>query len=168
MQTIVRRVAHNGKRAAQHAREAPRLVPALAFLKQIWRLNHAVEQLSKRMVASFGVTAQQRMVIRCTGSYPRVTPGQLAAELHLDAGTVSATLARLEKRGIVTRRRHEEDGRRVAIELTAAGRALDRPQPGTVEHAVERLLQRVQPSRLREVREVLVILTELLELEGDH
>lgn len=141
-------------------------VPALGFLRLIWRLNHAIEQRSKDMEATLGVTAQQRMVIRHIGSQPGVTAGQLAAQLHLDAGTVSATLGRLERRQLVTRARDRADRRRVIVKLTTDGRALDRSTIGTVEHAVERLLQQTKASRIAASRRVLVALTELLDQEG--
>ncbi len=114
---------------------------ALDFLQYLWRLNQALERLSSRMVRVFGITAQQRLVIRCLGKFPGMTVGQLAGVLHLDPGTVSTTLNRLERQGILIRRRDARDRRRVSLRLTARGRALDRPAAGTVEHAVERLFR---------------------------
>lgn len=128
------------KHTDDNARAAYPLGPALEFLQHLWHLNHALERLSSRMERTLGITAQQRLVIRCVGKYPGMTPGQLACVLHLDPGTVSAALRRLERRGALVRRRDPRDKRRVTLGLTAAGRALDRPAAGTVEHAVERLL----------------------------
>jgi MarR family transcriptional regulator, organic hydroperoxide resistance regulator len=71
------------------------LGPALDFLQRLWRLNHALERLSSRMERQLGITAQQRLIIRCIGKYPGVGAGQLAALLHVDPGTVSAALNRL-------------------------------------------------------------------------
>lgn len=121
-------------------RAADPLGPALEFLQHLWRLNQALERLSSRMERTLGITAQQRLVIRCVGKYPGMTAGQLARVLHLDPGTVSAALRRLEGKGVLARRRDRRDKRRVTLGLTAKGRTLDRPAAGTVEHAVERLL----------------------------
>lgn len=132
-------------------------------MQALWRLNHAIEQLSKRMELHLGVTAQQRMMVRWIGKHPGITPGQLAASLHLDAGTVSAALRRMEERDLVVRRRDSGDGRRVVIELTRTGRALDRPTAGTVERAIERLLRRRAAEDLGTAMAVLADLTDELD-----
>lgn len=116
------------------------LGPALDFLQRIWQLNQALEKVSARMRRRIGVTAQQRMILRCLGKFPGLTATQLAALLHLDPGTISAALNRLEDKQLVERRRDPRDKRRSALGLSVKGRRLDRPAPGTVEHAVEALL----------------------------
>jgi MarR family transcriptional regulator, organic hydroperoxide resistance regulator len=128
------------KASAEVARHAEPLGSALEFLQHLWRLNHALERLSMRMERTLGITAQQRLVIRCIGKRRSMTAGQLATVLHLDPGTVSAALRRLEHKRLVARRRDPRDRRRMTLVLTPAGRALNRPAAGTVEHAVERLL----------------------------
>lgn len=134
----------------------------LGFLRTLWRLDHALNQASKRMTMSLGVTAEQRLLIRCVGRRPGITAGELATELHLDPGTISATLRRLEQRTLITRRRDPRDHRRVIVALTRAGAALDRPARGTVEDAVARLA-RAAPRDLAAARRVLGVLGERLE-----
>src|SRR5665213_3068487 len=106
------------------ANEFP-LGSALDFLQRLWRLNHALEQLSGRMERRFAVTAQQRLIIRCVGAYPGMTAGQLAGVLNVDPGTVSAAFRRLEEKKLLERRRDPGDSRRVALGLTPQGRAID-------------------------------------------
>lgn len=53
-----------------------------------------------------------------------VSVGALGGRLHLDSGTLTPLLKRLEQQGLVTRRRDPADERRVLVELTAAGRGL--------------------------------------------
>lgn len=139
------------------------MAPAVHFLQRLWRLDHARERLSGRMERRLGVTAQQCMVIRCVGTYPGITAGQLAAALHVDAGTVSATLRRLEERRLIQRRRDPTDSRRVTIGLTPAGRRLDAPTEGTVEAAVAALLREVDPAQVAAAVAVLERLTALLD-----
>ncbi len=116
------------------------LSPALEFLQRLWRLDHALARLSSRMETRLGITAQQRLVIRCVGTCPRISPGQLAELMHVDPGTVSAALRRLERMGLLERHRDAVDRRRIALELTARGHSLDGPTTGTVEEAVTELL----------------------------
>ncbi|MBK7395035.1 MAG: MarR family transcriptional regulator [Myxococcales bacterium] len=139
------------------------LGPALDFLQRLWRLDHATERLSARMERRLGITAQQRFVIRCVGAYPGITAGQLAALLHVDRGTVSATLRRLETKGLLERRRDPVDSRRVALGLTAKGRTLDVPTNGTVEEAVDRMLAATSKEAALVVAEILERLAVELE-----
>ncbi len=53
-----------------------------------------------------------------------VNVGQLGEILHLDAGTLTPLLKRLEKEGYVTRKRSEEDERVTRISITKKGNEL--------------------------------------------
>lgn len=143
-----------------------RLGPALEFLQRLWALNHALEMLSTQMTVRLGVTAQQRLVVRCLGKYPGLSAGQLASLLHLDPGTISAALRRLEVKKLIARKRDPEDHRRAFLRLTKKGRVLDRGTPGTVENAVEHLLARVKPNEVRAAIHVLEQLTVRLRKEA--
>jgi DNA-binding MarR family transcriptional regulator len=139
------------------------LPPTLEFLRRLWRLNHALERRSSRMHTEIGITAQQRMVLRCLGCLGEVHAGELADVLHLDPGTLSATLRRLEERKLVRRARDDADSRRVRIALTADGRRLDVPTPGTVEAAVAQLLADTEPDDLARTARVLERFAAALE-----
>jgi DNA-binding MarR family transcriptional regulator len=138
----------------------------LDFMRALWRVNHALERVSSRMEGALGVTAQQRMVVRWVGKDREITAGALAARLHVDAGTVSAACKRLERKGLLRRRRDERDRRRVVLALTATGRALDRPTAGTVESAISRLLADTPAREVQAAERVLAALCESLEVEA--
>lgn len=121
---------------------------SLEFLQCLWRTSHALERRSRRMEKAIGVTAPQRLVLRFLGRFPGVTAGQLAHALHIDPGTLSASVRRLEARGLVERRRDPIDTRRVMLGLTRQGRALDVPRTGTVEAAADALLTASSPRDL--------------------
>ena len=133
------------------------------FLRSLWRLNHALERMSRGMESAVGVTAQQRLMIRCVGKYPGITASQLAAQFYLDAGTVSTALGRLESKGLLERRRGQRDKRRVTLGLTAAGRAVDKEVAAPVEQAVEALLGSMSAGDVTCTRRVLGTLADLLE-----
>lgn len=146
--------------------EAYPLGPALDFIRKISALNHALERVSSQMDRTIGVTAQQRLVLRCVGRYPGITAGQLASVLHLDPGTISASLRRLEERRLVERRHDPRDRRRVVVGLTANGRELDQPTGGTVEAAVEKLLVASSEGDIAVTAGVLDRLTKILNESG--
>lgn len=141
------------------------LGPALEFLQRVWSLNHALERMSGSMTRRLGVTSQQRFIIRCVGRYPGLTAGKLATLLHLDPGTISAALRRLESKGLVERRKASKDRRRSSLALTAEGRKLDVATPGTVESVVERLLSEEPEDTLEATQRVLQRLGDSLHAE---
>jgi MarR family transcriptional regulator, organic hydroperoxide resistance regulator len=138
---------------------------ALEFLRSLWQLNQAIEQLSSRMEKRLGVTAQQRLLLRCIGKYPGIAAGQLAAIMHVDPGTISAALKRLETKSLIERRTDPRDQRRICLGLTPNGRALDMPTQGTVEDAVVRLFEQVPAPNVALTVNVLGQFAELLSAE---
>ena len=133
------------------------------FMRSLWRFNHALERVSRRMDALKGVTIQQRMLIRFIGKYPGTTASQLAAYFHLDPGTISASIARLERKGLIERRRTRRDRRRVTLGLTAAGRTLDGDASGDVDAALEKLIGAPSAAEGASARDVLERLASELE-----
>jgi DNA-binding MarR family transcriptional regulator len=154
-------------RAATRDDDVP-LSPALDFLRGLWALNHALERLSSRMTRELGVTAQQRLMIRIVGNERGLTASQLAIVLHLDRGTVSTALKRLEAKGLLSRKRDPRDNRRVVLALTKDGRALNRPAPRTVEHVVQRLLEDVPRREISITGRVMARLSTLVEQAADR
>ena len=71
-----------------------------------------------------GLTYTQYIVFMVLWDKENVNVGQLGEILHLDAGTLTPLLKRLEKEGYVTRRRSEEDERVTLISITAKGNEL--------------------------------------------
>ncbi|MCR4945902.1 MAG: MarR family transcriptional regulator [Lachnospiraceae bacterium] len=71
-----------------------------------------------------GLTYTQYIVMMVLWENESVNVGQLGELLHLDAGTLTPLLKRLEKAGFVTRRRSSEDERITIIALTPEGEAL--------------------------------------------
>ncbi len=154
-----------GPRPTRPSRERPAISisPALDLMRVLLHVSHGIERVSLRMEASLGVTAQQRLVVRVVGRHPGITPGRLAEHLHLDPGTISALVRRLEGKGLIRRAPDPRDGRRITLGLTESGRALDRPQPGTVEEVFDQLVGAGDAATLREAQMLLTQLAERLE-----
>jgi DNA-binding MarR family transcriptional regulator len=142
---------------------ADELEPALAFLRELWAVDHALASTSKRMHRRMGITAEQRMVLRFIGRSPGATAAELATLLRIEKSTLSYTLKRLEQRGLVRRSRDALDARKARILLTAKGRTFDRPTVGTVERAVARVLRETKPREILVVRSFLQKLVRNLE-----
>lgn len=119
--------------------------PALDLIRLLWKVDHELHSVSKRMIGRVGLTAPQRLALRFIGRDPGLVLGALAALLHLDPGTVTGIVQRLESAGLVTRVRGE-DTRRIHLDLTAKGRTLNRRRKGTVEAAVRKTLAAISPA----------------------
>jgi len=132
-------------------------------LRALWRLNHELEVTSSQMARTIGVTAQQRMVLRITGFTGPIAAGQLSRLLHVHPGTLSTTLGRLERRGLLRRSRGTSDARVVMVSLTAKGEHLVENSRGSVERGVQQVLSRVPKARLRATLAMLNELSESLE-----
>ncbi len=71
-----------------------------------------------------GLTYTQYIVLMRLWERSPLTLGELGDDLHLDSGTLSPLLKRLEAQDLVTRRRPPEDERTIEVGLTPAGRDL--------------------------------------------
>ena len=134
----------------------------LDFMRLIWALDHGLQSLSKRMLATLGLTGPQRVALRVLGRRPGISAGALAETLRVHPSTLTGVLQRLEEKGIVRRARDPEDGRRSLLELTPRGRKLDVRAPGTVEAVVARVLAGIPPARLRGTADVLAAVAAAL------
>jgi MarR family transcriptional regulator, organic hydroperoxide resistance regulator len=147
----------SGPQAERH------LGAVLEFMRLLWAINHGLSKTSRKMQSKFGVTGQQRLVIRLVGAFPGVSAGDLARILHIHPSTLTGILQRLHARGLVKRSYHPQDARRLQLELTAKGKRLLVPAFGTVEAAVKRALGRFSDEEIEPTRQVLTALSESLE-----
>lgn len=143
------------------------LDPVLEFLRTIWALNHSIERTSIRMESALGVTAQQRFVIRLVGRLPGIAPAELADLLHVDRGSITAVLKRLEARELIIRTPDKDDRRRVSLSLSARGRKLNLPAATSVEHAVELALEQSSDADVAAVKRLVRRLIAALDQVTD-
>ena len=94
----------------------------LCFL--VYRLHRGITDLYRPVLSELGLTYPQYLAMLVLWEESPVTVGQLGSRLHLDSGTLSPLLKRLEAAGLVTRARRTADERSVEVSLTAEGRAL--------------------------------------------
>jgi len=132
----------------------------------MWAVDHELHRVSKRMIGRLGLTAPQRLAVRFVGRDPGLTPGQLAELLHLDPGTVSGIVKRLESAGLVARVRSGGDTRRMHLTLTPKGQVLNRRRKGTVEAAVRRTLDGMSSADLAAASRLLRRLAKHLAAES--
>jgi MarR family transcriptional regulator, organic hydroperoxide resistance regulator len=122
---------------------AGRLPDVLQFMRGLWAVAHALERASKRMSGDVGVTGPQRLVLRVVGLSPGLSPGELAATLHVHPSTLTGVLQRLVAQRLLARSEDARDGRRAVLNLTRGGMRANAARNGTVEAAVAAALRQV-------------------------
>lgn len=94
------------------------------------RIIRAVDLHSHSLIQQYGLTGPQLVILRELSKLGEISGSELARAVSLSLATVTGILSRLEKRGLVTRRRSESDRRRVLVRATAAaGRLLAAAPP---------------------------------------
>ncbi len=89
----------------------------IEFYEKLSSWEHAV-------VRGSSLTLPQMHTLEILGQHPALRMKELAAKMGVTTGTLTVTVDRLEKRGLVSRAPNESDRRSFLVELTGKGRAL--------------------------------------------
>lgn len=103
----------------------PHLDLELQLCFPLYAASRAVVRAYGPLLSPVGLTYPQYLVLLVLwGSDEPLTVGEVGRRLHLDTGTLTPLLKRLERLGHLRRTRDERDERRVLVELTEQGAAL--------------------------------------------
>jgi DNA-binding MarR family transcriptional regulator len=136
--------------------EALRLEHQVCF--PLYAASNLTTRLYRPLLAELGLTYPQYLVMLALWERSPQTVTELGEALHLDSGTLTPLLKRMEAAGLVRRQRDLSDERRVQVRLTVQGeglreRALSIPEklaaclsipPAELErlrHALQKLVQ---------------------------
>src|SRR6516164_10896067 len=81
----------------------------------LYAATNLLQRLYRPLLAPLGLTYSQYLVMMALWERSPATVSELRARLHLDNGTVTPLLKRMEQGGFITRRRDPDDERRVII-----------------------------------------------------
>jgi DNA-binding MarR family transcriptional regulator len=109
-------------RSLPSAEQALQLDHQLCFA--LYSASLAMTKLYKPLLDEIGLTYPQYLAMLALWEEDGLAVSDLGQRLHLDSGTLTPLLKRLESAELLTRLRDVEDERRVLIRLTAAGRKL--------------------------------------------
>lgn len=102
--------------------DALRLSEQLCF--SIYSAAHALNRTYRPLLKELGITYPQYLVMLVLWEEEDLTVKDIGDRLHLDSGTLTPLLKRLEAISLVTRARDATDERQVRIRLAPQGRAL--------------------------------------------
>ena len=110
----------------------------------IRRCQQRSHEVFKEVLGHFGLTQPQTAILIGLAKRPDISIQQLADLTGTDRNTLSDVAKRLQKRGLLERRRSRHDVRAYDLRLSQSGvRLLNRMAPGIVE-VQERLLEPLQ------------------------
>jgi DNA-binding MarR family transcriptional regulator len=104
--------------------DGPKLDDFLCFA--VYAAGHAFNRVYKPLLDALGLTYPQYLAMTALWREDDQTVGALGEQLSLDYSTLTPLLKRLERLGMVSRRRDPQDERQVRVRLTAQGEALRR------------------------------------------
>ncbi|MGW0086308.1 MarR family winged helix-turn-helix transcriptional regulator [Streptomyces sp. NPDC003393] len=90
----------------------------------LYAASRAVTSVYRPLLDAVGLTYPQYLVMLVLWQHRTVAVKDLVAMLHLDYGTLTPLIKRLEANGLLERRRRQDDERVVEVTLTPQGVAL--------------------------------------------
>ena len=100
-------------------------MPAMAAVSNLYRAAGAIRNhFEHTVLAPYNLTWTGWVVLWVVWIWQEVETRHVAAEAGISKGTLTGVASTLEKRGLVARRAHPDDARRVLMDLTPAGRQL--------------------------------------------
>ena len=139
----------------------------------VHRLHQALFRAGDRMlVEELGITTSQSAVLMFLDGRTQASMSDLASAVGLKITSVSGLVDRMEKKGLVARRRSETDRRSFHIELTDSGRALTAKAKPLVRENNARLLatigERADAEKFADVCETLIEAVEQHHTDQPH
>jgi DNA-binding MarR family transcriptional regulator len=132
-----------------------------AILIALRRIIRAVDQHSRDLVSSHGLTGPQALLLTEIARGGPLTGSELASRVSLSQATVTDVVKRLEGRGLLTRERSEVDKRRILLRTTEEGALLVRKSVPLLQ---ERFQQRLAGLHDWEQTQLLASLQRIAEL----
>lgn len=130
---------------------------AIDGLRRVVHGLRASAHVAEREVSLSGA---QLFVLRELAAEPDVSIRRLAERTLTDPSSVSVVVARLEERGLVRRRRDEDDARRSVLALSKRGAALLARAPEPYQARIVAALRRMPKAEVRRLADVLAKLID--------
>lgn len=105
----------------------------------LYAASRAVTVAYRPLLEDLGLTYPQYLVMTVLWRRGPMTVKELGETLHLDYGTLTPLLKRLDALDVLTRHRRAEDERSVLVELTDRGRSMQ-PEGSCVPPAMSELM----------------------------
>src|SRR5690349_13641462 len=120
-----RTLAHTERAVSERLHGLTLDMTAMAAVQNLYRAAGAIRNhLERSVLAPHALTWTGWVVLWVVWIWTEIEARHVAAEAGISKGTLTGVLSTLESRGLVTRRTHPEDARRVLVSLTERGEQL--------------------------------------------
>ncbi|MEM8540139.1 MAG: MarR family transcriptional regulator [Pseudomonadota bacterium] len=127
------------------------MLPKEMICYALYSASHAIQQTYRDILDPLGLTYPQYLVMSVLWAGPeRPSIKDIGIQVQLDSSTLTPLLKRLEKAGLVLRKRDTKDERQVRIELTQTGRELQEkalPIPDCIQDNIGMSTQEIMDLR---------------------
>jgi hypothetical protein len=126
----------------------------------IRRLHQLHGYLFSRETVAFAITPVQYSVLTSLSEHDSMDQVSIAREVGLERTTVAEVIARMESRGLVSRKNSKQDRRVRIVKITAKGKRLVEQMSASVERAHDLT---ISPLSQEDQDRLMVMLVRLLE-----
>ncbi|MBM4361328.1 MAG: MarR family transcriptional regulator, partial [Deltaproteobacteria bacterium] len=129
-----------------------------SILEAMTYLYAESRRVTRAVAEQYGLTGSQLVVLRLLGPGGRLSVGEISERIRAQNSTVTGIIDRMERDGLVARRRSENDRRVVHIELTRRGKELAREAADAPQHLFRQLLESLATSDAAELERIMTLL----------
>jgi DNA-binding MarR family transcriptional regulator len=143
-----------GEVLAEKAAGDGSLMPLLGLA--FWRMKHAFER-------EVGLSAATWFLLTMLIDEDGISQGEVSQRFEVDPSRITRLAQRLEKEGLLRRKRDPEDSRVVRLHVTAEGRRLIESRQKRREGFEECIRQELKQEELADFRRVLGVVARLMK-----
>ena len=132
------------------------------LLRLFTRAGKLTRAAADEAMSRHGVRVGQNLVLEVLWEKDGLTPGDLAARLHVATPTIVNTATRMESAGLLERERDPDDARLVRLFLTERARAAQRPVEDARRKLEERITASLTPDERRHLKSALKKIIKVL------
>lgn len=111
------------------------------FIHLFSHVSKRSKEVCEQQLQHFGVHAGQQFLLELLWKVPEgLTVGEIAEMLVVEAPSITRTVQRMARQGLVEKHAHPTDARQVIVKLTEKGQALQRTIPQVMSEYEEQML----------------------------
>lgn len=134
------------------------------FCFSVYSAAHVINRAYTPLLKPLGLTYPQYITLTLLWEQDGQSVGQLAGRLKMESSTLTPLLKRIEKLGVVSRKRGTDDERQVFVHLSDKGRALQEHAPRITECLIS--ATGLEMTQLQDLVATLAELTENLAADS--
>ena len=128
------------------------------------QLKHATNQMNRALdnyARQYGVTGGQMSILDYLGSHEHVLQRDIETEFGIQRSTMTVTLQRMEKAGLIYRQESATDARQKTVNMRAKAREIKGLATSYIDQQQHAMETRFSPAELQVFEEVLQYFTDL-------